>query len=133
MRDLLDLQRGQIVGAHLAGTSVTKMATSLGVSRAAVSKVMTAYKNPSKTSSSMRNYLFYFIIFSGSAAQRGLWPPHSRGFLITHSDAPQSVGLLDEQSARRRDFYLTTHNKHPCPQWDLNPRLQQSTGRRHTP
>jgi hypothetical protein len=35
-----------------------------------------------------------FIIFSGSAAQRGLWPPRSRGFLITHKDAPQSVGLL---------------------------------------
>jgi hypothetical protein len=94
MRDLLDLQRGQIVGVCLAGTSVTKTAT-LGVSRAAVSKVMTAYKVPSKTYSSKRNYLFYFIIFSGSAAQRGLWP-RSRGFLITHSDAPQSVGLLDE-------------------------------------
>jgi len=24
----------------------------------------------------------------------GLYPPHSRGFLITHNDAPQSVGLL---------------------------------------
>jgi hypothetical protein len=34
------------------------------------------------------------IFFSGSAAQRGLWPPSSRGFLITHNDAPQSVGLL---------------------------------------
>jgi hypothetical protein len=31
----------------------------------------------------------------GSTAQRGLWPPpRSRGFLITHNDAPQSVGLL---------------------------------------
>jgi hypothetical protein len=28
------------------------------------------------------------IIFSGSAAQRGLWLPRSRGFLLTHSDAP---------------------------------------------
>src|SRR5215510_16553320 len=36
----------------------------------------------------------FIIIFSGSAAQRGLWPPRSRGFLITHNDAPQSVGLL---------------------------------------
>jgi len=33
-----DFQRGQFVGAHLAGASVTKMATLLGVSRAAVSK-----------------------------------------------------------------------------------------------
>jgi hypothetical protein len=31
--------------------------------------------------------------FSGSAAQRGLWP-RSRGFVITHNGAPQSVGLL---------------------------------------
>jgi hypothetical protein len=35
-----------------------------------------------------------FIIFSGFAAQRGLWPPRSRGFVITHNDALQSVGLL---------------------------------------
>jgi hypothetical protein len=34
------------------------------------------------------------IIFSGTVAQRGLWPPRSRGFLITHNDAPQLVGLL---------------------------------------
>jgi hypothetical protein len=31
---------------------------------------------------------------NSAAAQRGPWPPHSRGFLITHNDAPQSVGLL---------------------------------------
>jgi hypothetical protein len=30
----------------------------------------------------------------GSAAQRGPWPPRSPGFLITHNDAPESVGLL---------------------------------------
>jgi hypothetical protein len=35
-----------------------------------------------------------YIILSGSAAQRGLWLPRLRGFLITHDDAPQSVGLL---------------------------------------
>jgi hypothetical protein len=39
-------------------------------------------------------YIYIIIIFSGSAAQRGLWPPRLRGFLITHNDAPQSVGLL---------------------------------------
>jgi hypothetical protein len=38
--------------------------------------------------------LFIFFIFSGSAAQRGLWPPRPRGFLFTHNDVPQSVGLL---------------------------------------
>jgi hypothetical protein len=38
--------------------------------------------------------VYLFIIFSGFAAQRGLWPPRPRGFLIIHNDAPQSVGLL---------------------------------------
>jgi hypothetical protein len=36
----------------------------------------------------------YYFIFSGSAAQRGLWPPRLRGFLIAHNDTPQSAGLL---------------------------------------
>ena len=36
MGDLLDFQRGQIVGACLAGASVTQTATILGVSRAAI-------------------------------------------------------------------------------------------------
>jgi len=44
-----------IVGAHLGGASVTKMDTSLGVSRAAVSKVMMTYANHGRTSSSKRN------------------------------------------------------------------------------
>jgi hypothetical protein len=38
--------------------------------------------------------IIIIIIFSGSAAQRGLWPPRLRGFVITHNEAPQSVGLL---------------------------------------
>jgi hypothetical protein len=41
--------------------------------------------------------LYYIVIISGTAVQRGLWPPRSRGSFITHSDAPQSVGTpLDE-------------------------------------
>jgi len=40
---------------------------------------------------------------------------------------------LDEWSARRRDLYLTTHNKHPCPRLDSNPQSQQASGRRPTP
>ena len=50
-----DFQRGHIVGAHLAGASVTKTATLLHVTRAAVSKVMTTYRNHGRTSSVKRN------------------------------------------------------------------------------
>lgn len=42
MGELSDLQKGQIVGARLAEGSLTKTATSLGVSRAAVHKIRTA-------------------------------------------------------------------------------------------
>jgi predicted transcriptional regulator len=55
MGDLSDFQRGQIVGAYLAGAPVNKTATLLGVSRAAVSEVLMAYTNHGKTSSSKRN------------------------------------------------------------------------------
>ena len=55
MGDLLDFWRGQTDGACLAGASVTKMATLLGASTEAVSKVMTAYTNHGKTSPAKRN------------------------------------------------------------------------------
>jgi hypothetical protein len=38
--------------------------------------------------------IIIIIIISGSAAQRGLRPLRLQGFLITHNDEPQSVGLL---------------------------------------
>ena len=44
MLDLSDFQRGQIVGAHMAGASVTETALMLGMSRGMVSKVLTAFK-----------------------------------------------------------------------------------------
>jgi hypothetical protein len=50
MGDFPDFKRGQIVGARLAGAFVTKTATLLGVSRATVSKVMSAYTTHGKTS-----------------------------------------------------------------------------------
>jgi hypothetical protein len=37
---------------------------------------------------------YHLFIISGPAAQRGLGLLVSRGFLITHNNAPQSVGLL---------------------------------------
>jgi hypothetical protein len=47
--------RGQIVGARLAGASVTKTATLLVLFRAAIPKVMKTYTNHGKTSSAKRN------------------------------------------------------------------------------
>jgi hypothetical protein len=53
--------------------------------------------------------LFVSLAVQPSAGY-GLLVP--RGFVITHNDAPQSVGLLlDEWSARSRDLYLTTLNR----------------------
>jgi IS30 family transposase len=50
-----DFDRGQIVGACSARVSVTKTATLLGVLKATVSKVMSAYMNHGKTTSAKRN------------------------------------------------------------------------------
>jgi transposase len=56
MGDSSNFERGHIVGAQLAGASVTKTATLLGVSRATVSKVISAYSymNHGKTISAKR-------------------------------------------------------------------------------
>jgi hypothetical protein len=49
MGDLSNFERGQIVGACIAGASVMKTAILLGVLRATVSQVMSAYTNHGKT------------------------------------------------------------------------------------
>jgi transposase len=48
MGDLSDFERGRIVGARLAGASVTATAILLRVSRAVISKVLMAYTNHRK-------------------------------------------------------------------------------------
>jgi transposase len=55
MGDLPNFESGQIIDVHLAGASVTKTATSLGVLRGTVSKVISAYTNHGKTTSAKRN------------------------------------------------------------------------------
>jgi transposase len=50
-----DFERQQIVDEHLAGASVTKTATLLGVLRVTVAKVMLAYTNHGKTTPMKRN------------------------------------------------------------------------------
>jgi hypothetical protein len=54
MGGLSDLEREKIVGACLAGTSVTKTATLLGV-LATIHRVMLAHTNHGKTTSAKRN------------------------------------------------------------------------------
>jgi transposase len=49
-----NFERGQIVGASLAGASVIKTATLSCVSRATVSKLMSAYTNRGKTTSAKK-------------------------------------------------------------------------------
>jgi predicted transcriptional regulator len=55
MGDISDFQRGHIDGARLAGASVTKTVILLGVSKAAVSKVMMSYTNHWRISSPKMN------------------------------------------------------------------------------
>jgi predicted transcriptional regulator len=55
MGDLSYFERGQIVGVRLAGASMIKTATLLGVSKATVSKVMPVYTNHGKTILAKRN------------------------------------------------------------------------------
>jgi transposase len=50
-----DVKRGMIIGARLAGASVSRTTNLVGVSRTSVSRVMAAYKNLGKVSSAKHN------------------------------------------------------------------------------
>jgi len=52
-----------------------------------------------------------FSFYHGATAPSGPWPPNYRGFMITHNDAPQSVGLLwasDQPDAETSTWQHTT-------------------------
>ena len=82
--------------------------------------------------------IFDCLFVYGATAPSGPGSPLSRGFLITHNDAPQSVGLLwasDKLVAETSTWQHTTFitDSHPCHRWDSNPQSQQASGRRLTP
>ena len=61
----------------------------------------------------------YIIISLGAVSQRGPWPLHSWGFVITHNNAPHSVGLLwtsDQLVTENSTWQETTltSDRHPC-------------------
>ncbi|GFU92492.1 transposable element Tc1 transposase [Trichonephila clavipes] len=55
MCDLSDVKRGMVIGARLAGASVSRTANLVGISRTTVPRVMTAYTNLGKVSSAKHN------------------------------------------------------------------------------
>ena len=65
-----------------------------------------------------------------------IYMEHPFLMFLDHTQRRTTVGRApqDERSARRRDFYLTTHDTHnrqiSMPQWDSKPRFQQVSGLR---
>ena len=62
MRDLTDLKKGQIVGARMAGASITKTAELLGFSRATLSRTMSELEKHGKTSNNRSSSIRPFKI-----------------------------------------------------------------------
>ncbi|GFV43794.1 transposable element Tc1 transposase [Trichonephila clavipes] len=55
MCDLSDVKRGMVIGARLAGASVSRTANLVGVLKTTVLRVITAYTNLGKVSSAKHN------------------------------------------------------------------------------
>jgi hypothetical protein len=73
-------------------------------------------------------YLLFYLALQPSAGY-GLLV--SRGFLITHNDAPQSVRLLwtSDQLVAETSTRQHITDIHPWARWDSNLRSQQASGR----
>jgi hypothetical protein len=52
----------------------------------------------------------------GATAPSAPWPPHSRGFYITHDDAPHSVGFLwaGDKLVAETSTLQHTNSRHPA-------------------
>jgi IS30 family transposase len=83
MGDLSDFERGRIVREHLAGASVIKTATLLGVCRATVSKAMSAHTNHGKTTSAKKRTIKPGHQTTGNA--RVIWSDESSFKLLPTS------------------------------------------------
>jgi hypothetical protein len=82
----------QVIISHVLYLTDTKASVTQNLRYAAQCR-STLYRNITLTEvASLLDPLF--IILTGYAAQREQWPTRSRGLLITHNDAPQSVGLI---------------------------------------
>ena len=80
---------------------------------------------------------FCLCVFWRESPLIGSGSPHSRGFLITHNDATQSVGLLwtSDQLVAETLPDNTKHSQQTdihAPRWDSNPQSRQASGRRPT-
>jgi len=81
------------------------------------------------------NILVHVIFVPWHNSPSGPRPTHYRGFTVTIRHTTLGGTPLDEWSARRRDFYLTSNTdmRQPCPRRDSKPQSQQGSGRRPTP
>ena len=83
MAELSNFKRDHIVGAYMAGASVTKTAELFGVARSTISKIMTAFKKEGKTSSLNQN----------TGGKRKLSERDRRTLTLTFGKEPSNTAL----------------------------------------